>query len=293
MLVAAIFGMGSLLISVPSDAFPFYDAGVELSCGLCPIGVVSSERFPPPVSVSITGPSVGPTGSAEARVDRGVLGASAKASAPAETELGGITALGQAEFTIPVTISGPAGSSGPASLRLSLNGSIDPVIGGRTGVFVFGTFTPGTNPGAPPDNLFTGLGSVDCRTGTCFPVTQSLLDGYSGGPVALTAPLGVVSPGDYVLRLGLQAGASARENLAIGGSGSSEFMSSLTFASSGPVFLLPDGFTANAPDGAVFDNLFAPGTVSPEPATIFFVGTTAAGIWLANWRRRSQRSPQP
>lgn len=72
-----------------------------------------------------------------------------------------------------------------------------------------------------------------------------------------------------------------------------DYFGTLTFPLSGPIFSLPAGFTVEAPDGGIFNNLFvgdgsAPKIV-PEPATLLLLGSTFAGVDLASWRKRQRR----
>jgi hypothetical protein len=77
---------------------------------------------------------------------------------------------------------------------------------------------------------------------------------------------------------------------AVFGRARSDFGSTLQFASTGPVFNLPDGFTINSVDALITDNRWT-GAVTgpapvPEPATLTLVaGSIISGI-AVRWRRR-------
>jgi PEP-CTERM motif-containing protein len=69
-------------------------------------------------------------------------------------------------------------------------------------------------------------------------------------------------------------------------SANADFASSLTFATDGPVFNLPAGFTVNSADAGIIDNTFSPSV--PEPSTWLLLGSGL--LALAWWKERTSRA---
>jgi hypothetical protein len=69
----------------------------------------------------------------------------------------------------------------------------------------------------------------------------------------------------------------------------SGFLGTLTFATDGPVFSLPDGYTVNSVDAGIIDNTFA----VPEPSTLALanIGILAALAYAARRRLNDTRMP--
>lgn len=241
-----------------------------------------------PVSVSISGsPNPGTSASAAGRAGVGFVGARAEGSSPGGSFVG---AQAAASVIFPITIGGPSGASGPVSFRLSLDGSFSttPQIP-RSGLAGL-TIAAGLRD--PVVNIVAGTAAIDClQFAGCQTIDQvgagGLLTGYSGGPKEIRVDLGDTAVGSYLFALSIDV----RTN---GGTFESpahsvaDYFGTLTFPTSGLVFSLPDGFTVNAPDAGIFDNQFLGGEV-PEPATLVLLGSTLAGIGLAQWRRSRQR----
>lgn len=200
-----------------------------------------------------------------------------------------------ASFTIDdVIISGPG--AGPVSgiLNLQLEGSLAAsanfanAIGGSGsyGQISIGVGVPGfggnggarLGAGAPPANTLTLTNS-------------GLLIGYGGGLLALqinSSSLPVNSP--FSITLDLQSETLASYNVGgtgvavvpISAEGFSSFTTGLSFARSGPVFTLPEGYTANSLSGMIVDNHFV-----PEPSSVVLLAAALCMLpWAALRRRR-------
>ena len=280
-----------------AGAVPLFEATALVQSGAtnqAPVEAIDSS----PVSASATHPpnTQGFAGTATAFAGRGEIRTTAQATTAGALPSPFINSLGEGHFVIPITIGGPPGASGTGSLRLSLNGVFNAPLGGISDVAIFGG-----GPGQLAD-FFFGNAKLNCINGTTcfspslgFPLSDGILTGYTGGPVVLTVPLGrEITPGTYDLSVRFGGSAQAGVNLALAGTGFSDFGSTLSFATSGPVFLLPEGFTADSPEGGIFNNLFVGDgaqTPTPEPATILLLGTTAAGLALHRWRQRGTKQP--
>ena len=62
---------------------------------------------------------------------------------------------------------------------------------------------------------------------------------------------------------------------------------SLSFSTSGPALILPDGFTANSVSGAIVDNQYVGGAgIVPVPGALTLFGSGLAFMGFARWRRK-------
>ena len=69
----------------------------------------------------------------------------------------------------------------------------------------------------------------------------------------------------------------------------SDFTSTLTFPTSGPVFTLPEGATVNSPSALIVNNRFIGASPSavPEPSSIFLVALGLFGLRLGRWTSKA------
>jgi hypothetical protein len=100
------------------------------------------------------------------------------------------------------------------------------------------------------ENTFGGLGAPDVSYDTTLTSVSVLVP--LNTPVSIGLDLAVdASAGDF------------------NASGTSLFSDTFGFVTGGPLFNLPDGYTANSPTSFIVDNRFAPpGSAVPEPSTL-------------------------
>jgi hypothetical protein len=199
-----------------------------------------------------------------------------------------------AKFTIDdVLISGPSSGTVNGTLNLLLEGSLAASANfanalGSSGSYAqisIGVGLPGLGgnggarlgAGAPPPN-------------TLALTNSGLLLGYGGGLLSLhvnSSSLPVNTPFSITLDLQSETLASYTVQgtgtavVPISAEGFSNFTNTFSFARSGPVFTLPDGYTVNSPSGMIVDNHFI-----PEPPVIALLAPVLSA-WL--WRSRRQR----
>jgi hypothetical protein len=195
-----------------------------------------------------------------------------------------------------VVISGPGGGAISGTLNVDLGGSLGAsasfanALGssGSYGEVVISIGIPGgggdgsarLGASAPPGNTLTATSS-------------GLLTGYAGGPMSMqiestALPVNVA----FSLTLSLQSESVATYVVSgtgpaivpISAEGFSNYTSLLSFARNGPVFTLPEGFTADSPSGMIVDNLFV-----PEPSIILLTGPGLLALRSFGSRRRGAR----
>ena len=155
------------------------------------------------------------------------------------------------------------------------------------GVSVAGTSFRGTQ-------AISSLWQVETQSAGGSTFEDGLLAGYTGAPTALVTPDVMVPIGTpFVVVFNLSTVVDTRSSNTILGSrrqadASADFDSTFSFPLSGPVFNLPDGFTANSASGLIVNNLWlgiaGPSPV-PEPSSLLLV---FAGL-LAFFRRFGAR----
>lgn len=194
-----------------------------------------------------------------------------------------------ATFRLDDVIIGGAGSAVPGSLSLSLDGGLSAFAFAQLGTGVGAESS--ANAGIDvfislAGHSFAGsqqmarLWQVDTMSGGGSADAIGLLTGFtgSGGIITPTVMLPVGTP--FVLTVSLSSSASTRTSNAIIGSrrqadASSLFDHSLTFPRSGPVFILPDGYTVHSVSGLIEDNAWrggGPPLTVPEPSSLLLVG---------------------
>ena len=193
-----------------------------------------------------------------------------------------------------VIISGPGTGSIPASLNLSLSGSLFTSAFAQLGsgngaeasanasvsigASLAGTFFGGTQ-------AIASLWQVETQSGDGSTFEDGLLTGFTGvgGLVTPEVFLPVGSP--FTVGLNLSTTATTSSANTIVGSrrqadASALFDHTFSFALSGPVFNLPTGFTANSISGLIVDNhwvgIAADPQPLPEPSSLLLV---LVGLW--------------
>ena len=188
-----------------------------------------------------------------------------------------------------VIISGPGTGFLPTSLNMNLSGGLNATTFAQLGtgngaeanasasvsigVSIAGTLFRGTQS-------ISSLWNVDTQSGGGSTFEDGLLTGYTGAQTALATPTVMVPIGSsFVVVLNLSTTVDTNTSNTILGArrqadASSDFDSTFSFALSGPVFDLPDGYTANSASGLIVDNRWlgigAPSAV-PEPSSLLLV----------------------
>ncbi len=273
-------------------------AAPVLTTRIGPFGIGSSTCLRDVAQTASAGPLVdaqtcarnvlGPqSATAFATADFGSLGASTVLSmSPFRLNTPSITGATTVSFQAEYVFSGP-GTSLPVELNLDLDGLLS-VSGERSSAFVeVALAVLGVTRRARIEIRDSGL--VLTEKGLDGDVDFSSLLGLAGGSVEIdsetfTVPVGV----PVTMRLALVAGGALGS---AGGGGTlssiSDFDSTLTFNRSGPVFLMPSGFTVNGP--GVVDNRWigavAPGLV-PEPGSLVLAALGMAGLIAPTRRAR-------
>lgn len=199
-----------------------------------------------------------------------------------------------ASFTIDdVVISGPVGGTVSGTLNLIFEGSLGASANFANAIGGSGSYGEvSISVGLPGfgGNGGARLGASAPPANTLTLTSSGLLTGYSGGLLALqinSASLPVNTP--FSITLDLQSGTLASYTVdgtgpavvPISAEGFSNFMNTFSFASSGPVFTLPAGYTANSASGMIVDN-----HVVPAPASLLLLGTGIIALGSRLRRRR-------
>jgi hypothetical protein len=268
-------------------------------------GVFKQKAFPVDATAGKSVPGVVTLADAESAIaGRGALSASAEGSLGSVTNPGVqasdlfIGGFGRAEFRLPdVTFSGPApvGSTISAALSFDLSGSLgtsalhsftsDAALISEASAGISGQIM---EPTSFIGGSFGGQAKVVSKHLANATLTSSLnRDGVFGvesktlpdasiafimptGGGFTTDPLTVVIGKPMTLDVSLSVlGGTTWDGTLTGGdiaSGAADFAHTLSFPSSGPVFVLPSGFTVNSPSGLIVNNQYVTGA-APQDST--------------------------
>ncbi|MEX2206786.1 MAG: hypothetical protein WEF50_11215 [Myxococcota bacterium] len=182
----------------------------------------------------------------------------------------GASATARAEFSgYEVVISGPTGETTTTSLNLHLTGSISIPLGGGgggdgEGVLSVATTLAGSQGTASGDGLFIRGISGGGGPLTFYSGAEGILEGLFFGGDFETPTLSVIAGETVFLSVSLEARARCLDSFGSFCSSSTNYFDFGLGLTTGPVFNLPEGWTANAPDGSIVANHFS--TV-PESST--------------------------
>jgi hypothetical protein len=272
-LVAGAVAMLGMVLAGPAGASTFsavvLDGGNLSSC--TPLG-------PSPASGSWTNSSNGfGSSSALAVAGAGVVHGTATAGTNGNAVSGtnSISACFRAEAVIDdVVISGP-GSTVSVQVSGDLSGQVDTDATNASWgvVFVYASLEIGevTESGI----VYDGSTLVAFDPGAYTAPTSAVID------TTLTTNSIMVSTGTtLVVRMVLIGSVHSSDNLAAGsGFATADFSDGLSFSTSGPVFTLPAGFTANSADADIVDNQFGAPPAVPSlggPAVALLAALVAA-----------------
>lgn len=182
-------------------------------------------------------------------------------------------------------IEGPGTGTVSVSINLYLDGFIfltgsetpsAPFPAVSSGDVSVGIFVSGSNVGS-------GQYSQSMRNSVITTESHGILSGFDGDGViqSLTFDAPVNTPFTLELSLGVNSGVGVAANQFAILASSTDFGNTLTFATDGPVFNLPGGYTLNSAGANISNN-----SVVPEPSTALL---SLTGILLLHCCRRSSR----
>ena len=202
-----------------------------------------------------------------------------------------ITAGAQAfMFLDDVMIGGPAGGTIITSYRVHLSGTLEAdknvQITSPNTSRASATVSVGLSASNLNGNLIL-LNTIGAQKESGQPqVSDDQLQNLIGGSNLTSASFSVTANKTFTVELMLAASAISQLGADDTGSATAaaHFGSTLTFATDGPVFDLPAGYTANSISGNIADNHFALAPI-PLPAAIWLLGSALGCIGFA--RRRA------
>jgi hypothetical protein len=225
-------------------------------------GTVSCVLGPSPASGSFSSNTSG-SGSSNASASSagGILGGGAWATSTGTTSANNTNSatFGASAIIDDLIISGP-GVEASVQVSADLDGFMN--LSGLNGTDAFGIVTARLQIG----NSSTLTGFTLSSGATNSPVIDTTL---TSGAIILPTNT------NLVVTMFLEGSVVASDNFGPG-SASAEvnFLNTMSFPTVGPVFILPEGFTANSISGNIVNNQF----VVPEPATFWLFGSGLAGL---------------
>jgi hypothetical protein len=197
-----------------------------------------------------------------------------------------------ASGTYQMVVSGPAGAVS-TSLNMILDGLTSATgtpAGGNTGLISSSSLQVvfKVNGGAPvawgDESLSSTLGGAPVRS-----ADGMLTNWYPMGGQITTQPFTVQANVPFLLEIQIQADASGRGSFASQvpwtAEADSDFGNTLTFSTSGPVFNLTSGYTADSADAGIANNTYT----APEPTSLALAAMSMLPMLLRRTSGRMNR----
>jgi hypothetical protein len=182
-----------------------------------------------------------------------------------------------------IVLSGPPDTTVEYSINVNISGGIGGGVSGDGNLY-YGALVRATYG---TSSFFGGFGNVDIGSMSRGPLFGDTATGMFGGfPVTVPGQTTGASPvhraraGDTIsISMGLHT--TAISEMRFGGGPAfieafASFEHTVGFATSGPLFNLPPGWTANSDDGRIVDNHF----VVPEPSAVMLLVVGIIGLLL-------------
>jgi len=259
--------------ALPASANFSATATVFNNPNFCPSSLPGGFNLTVPVEAAAGCNTGAGIGSAQAEAGYGHVGVEASVVVPA----GAFPNLNNnafAQLSTQIVFSGPGNAVTVNGMNIGVSGSAGVRGGNGSGAgFSFDVSLNGVDWGI--NGLAIGgngqfncipLGNFLCPTlGTTTSFNTSIAGTYTTQPVVV--PLNTPVP--LMISLAANAG-SSDPNASVG----VDFAHSIDFPVGVPLFNLPEGYTANAPDMFILDNRFLPPVPVPEPSTVLlsFIG---------------------